>query len=194
MSSILESSNMKDIPKMWLRKFATVMLAFESVKKDGHIGNDCAMNIADRIIKIGDLKGDSADRVITYYKVFAESFGNGTVWRKHWVDHMISVWSILKNPETREEWIKTARTSFGQFFQALDFNADGFITFDEYSIFWKAYDLDPQFARTQFDYMDTDNDEKINQEEFVEAFIEYVCNTDKEDSPNRFFGPLLTNL
>ncbi|CAH1791416.1 unnamed protein product [Owenia fusiformis] len=178
---------MKDIPRIWFRKKATLIFALD-IDKDGILSYEDAMTVVDRIIKSANLKGAASDNIIQFFRKFMTGYdqANPGIYEKTWEVQLLEVWSTL-NSEVVSERLKALH---GKLFQTLDFNSDGFIHFSEYIHWWKALGLDPSLARLQFDYMDTDHDGRITEKEFVDAALDYEYNCDN-DTKNRFYGPLV---
>ena len=77
------------------------------------------------------------------------------------------------------------------FFAAVDANNDGFISSDEYGIFFDIIGLDPNMAPASFQAIDTNNDGLLSQDEFIEAGTEFFINEDAASPSKLFWGPLV---
>ncbi|CAH1780399.1 unnamed protein product [Owenia fusiformis] len=182
-------SEIRQLPNVWLKKIITAIFVWD-LDKDGHTGYDDIMDVADKVINIGNLNGKSADDVIECFRDLASHTSDNPPTEVFRVtslsEQLVAVWRTKDNPSLRESRGKI----YSRMFQAIDFNANGFLTFDKYLVFWNAFKLDRRFARMQFDFMDTDQDGKISDEEFLKAHVDYIENTN-DGTLNRFFGPLI---
>ncbi|CAH1786468.1 unnamed protein product [Owenia fusiformis] len=176
------------MPQLWLRKMITMIDAWD-LDKDGYVGYDDVMNIAYKFIQVGKFDGNSADNVIEFYrgglKHSSDNPFEEIVQSTSMSDQLVAIWRTKDNPSA----LKLICKLYSDMFKALDRNATGFLTFDQYLVFWNTFNLDKRFAKLQFDNMDTDLDGKISEEEFVNAYLDYRKKED--DKLNRFFGPLL---
>lgn len=77
------------------------------------------------------------------------------------------------------------------FFQAVDANADGFISSDEYGIFFGIIGLDKNMAPASFQAIDTNNDGLLSQDEFVTAGTDFFLSDDPACPTKLFWGPLV---
>ncbi|CAH1788883.1 unnamed protein product, partial [Owenia fusiformis] len=154
----------RDLPITWIRKVLTWLRCYD-IDNDGYAGYDDFMKIADRLIKYGKLKEKAADDVIEFFQTHATASKAGVrseiMAATGTVQQMLAGWKIKDNPAAIKGW----RSGFSLMFKIFDLNSSGFVTFDEYLVFWLVYGLDLRFARMQFDYMDTDGDGKISEEE-----------------------------
>ena len=88
----------------------------------------------------------------------------------------------------------TYRWPFGtytasHYFDLIDFDADGYISIKEFTLFHQCYGVDAKFASATFATLDTDGDGNISRQEFVDAFIEYYNGTDENHPSAALFGP-----
>ncbi|CAH1798884.1 unnamed protein product, partial [Owenia fusiformis] len=135
---------------------------------------------AEKIIKAGNLKGAKAEEVRMFYlqvPYYFDTSNNITEW-------LLGDYNYSKDLNSRPYVYEYMAT----WFRALDLNGDGVIDLKEYKVFWDAYDLDLNYMKRQFDYIDEDKDGKITSQEFVEAVLDYFYNTEEND--NIFWGPL----
>ncbi|CAH1773325.1 unnamed protein product [Owenia fusiformis] len=179
----------RQIPTLCLRKIITILFAWDW-DKDGYAGYDDIMNTADRFIHVGDMNEKSADNVIEFFRDLTKRTSYNPVVEIVNVtslsEQIEGLWRAKSNPAA----LKSLGQIYIHMFQIIDVNAKGFLTFDEYLVFWNAFDLDKRFARMQFDFIDTNQDGKISEEEFVKAHEDYLVNTN-DDTLNRFYGPLI---
>ncbi|CAH1792627.1 unnamed protein product [Owenia fusiformis] len=184
-----ENSITRNIPDIWLRKIATMTLAWD-VDNDGILSKEDVLMVGNRIIKSACVVGIASDALINAFRDIAIAYEaeQQDILEQTWDQQVLDMWSnAAKCPAV----IEANKTFYSKLFRALDLNSDGFISFSEYIHFWTALDLDPSLARMQFDYMDADHDGKISEKEFVDAAIDYEHNHTDADTKNRFYGPLV---
>ncbi|CAH1792628.1 unnamed protein product, partial [Owenia fusiformis] len=181
-----ESEKTKDIPDIWLRKVATMVLTLD-VNKDGNASTKDIVEVALRMIQSAGISGIASDVLINGFQdmVYAYEAEQKDIWAQTWDQQVLNMWS---NHAKCPAVIEANKTFYRKLFQALDFNSDGLISFSEYIHFWAALDLEPSEARMQFDYMDADHDGEITEKEFVDAAIDYEHNHTDADTKNRFYG------
>ena len=80
--------------------------------------------------------------------------------------------------------------TFREEFHSLDIDRDGFISFEEWIAHYKIFDIDTAHARASFDAMDTNHDQKISEDEFVEYNCEFYLSTENKLNSAILFGPL----
>ncbi|CAH1795318.1 unnamed protein product [Owenia fusiformis] len=186
---IPSEKKLRDFPITWLRKNLTIIIAHD-IDHDGYPGYNDFMTIAQRLIKHGNVKGKAADDVIEFFRSYAKPPKDGArseiMGKRSLGEFVTAAWKAEHNPGV----IDLLRSKYSRMFKIFDLDSSGYITFDEYLVFWRVYDLDLRFAKMQFDYMDTDGDGKISEEEFVNAAVDYYTSLDA-DTPNRFYGPLI---
>lgn len=77
------------------------------------------------------------------------------------------------------------------FFRAVDANNDGFISEEEYEIFFKIIGLNPGMAKSSFQAIDANNDGLLSSDEFVEAGTSFFLSEQGGCPTKLFWGPLL---
>ncbi|CAH1799018.1 unnamed protein product [Owenia fusiformis] len=186
--SVNISSNIqiRQLPLTWMRKIITAIQCFDK-DKDGVAGPEDHMVVADNLVREGNLTGEARDDMYRVFKDYCDLGASQDIPSSiSLADQLVSIWKCKDNPETIEIWLNI----FSKIFECLCMDSSGFMTFDNYMIFWNGMSLDKRFARMQFDYMDTNGDGLISQEEFANASVEFTRNTD-ETTLNRFLGPLI---
>ena len=93
---------------------------------------------------------------------------------------------FLESAENREQNNKM----FDLWFDQVDINADGWISFDEWEKHCKALKINLEDASASFEAMDTNKDGKISKEEFISYHTEYFCTTEDKLRSSILYGPL----
>ncbi|CAH1775473.1 unnamed protein product [Owenia fusiformis] len=176
----------RQLPLTWMRKMLTILLTFDK-DKDGVMGYEDHMQVVDKFVREANLTGKARDGIYQTFQDYCTSGESQGIPNSPSVaQQLLTVWIQKDNPETVEKWYKIQTENA----QLLSLDVPGFMTFDNYMVYWNGLGLDKRFARMQFDYMDTNNDGLISHEEFANGYLEYMCNTD-QNNLNRYFGPLM---
>ncbi|CAH1795143.1 unnamed protein product [Owenia fusiformis] len=129
----------------------------------------------------GKLQGEPADRVYAVFKSFATSIHENVAATQSIHEAVLEIWRCYDNPGYKESFCEAYR----QIFYALDFDNDGFISKEEFGVFWRSIGFDMTYMSLQFDYMDKDGDGKISLDDYIDAALEYNFNIDDSTSANR---------
>ncbi|CAH1797592.1 unnamed protein product [Owenia fusiformis] len=179
----------RQIPLIWLRKMATIFLSWD-LDKDGVVGYDDFMSRADKIIQIGCLPSKACDDLIELFRDTQRRTSDnpnlGFVAGTSLYEQLTGLWESRDDSAAMDRWCNL----YSDVFKIFDTKSAGFLTFEQYMAYWDSFELDKRFARMQFDYMNTNQDGKLTNEEFNIAYRDYLMSTD-EDTHNRFFGPLI---
>jgi len=74
---------------------------------------------------------------------------------------------------------------YSKYFDAIDTDNDGFISPDEYQIYYQIEEMDPSWAADAFKDIDKDHDGEISKAEFIAAVEDFYCS----ENPGNFLGP-----
>ena len=77
---------------------------------------------------------------------------------------------------------------FQYVFDFFDHNHDGFITKDEYQMFFEIFGADQQYFEKSFSLLDKNGDGKISRYEMLASIEEFLISDDSEASGNWTFG------
>ena len=79
-------------------------------------------------------------------------------------------------------------------FDVADANEDGFISLQEYKVYFHilGHDISDEEITQSFNAIDSNKDEKISREEFLEAAFDYFINVDESEVAKVFLGHLET--
>jgi hypothetical protein len=76
------------------------------------------------------------------------------------------------------------------YFDLFDPSGDGTISLEEFKVFQKVHGVDPVHAEETFRALDTDNDGKLTEEEFVDAARTYFTALEECEPVKNLYGPL----
>lgn len=77
---------------------------------------------------------------------------------------------------------------FRYMFDFFDYNHDGFITKNEYKMFFEIFGADEQYLDKCFHQLDKNGDQKISRYEILAAIEEFLISSDPTDPGNWIFG------
>ncbi len=87
-------------------------------------------------------------------------------------------------------WFETAVENAEFIIETCDIDGDGQITLDEYSIFFKGYNVSDEDIKIAFEKLDQDGDGMITTDEFTKAFDRFGQSDNPDDPSNYIFGPI----
>ena len=67
---------------------------------------------------------------------------------------------------------------YNAYFDVYDLNQDGFISWDEYQYIFAGGTLEPEAIKAAFDFMDKNNDGRVNRKEFAAADVKFWTTLD----------------
>ncbi|CAH1789693.1 unnamed protein product [Owenia fusiformis] len=175
----LDMSQLKGVAIFWLKKTVTKVMMNDFNKNGVWDMEDCRKS-AEKMIKIGNLKGAKAEEVYTYWENMPPYFNTATN-LTDWIIGEIDFRNDPNSPPIVSEYLE-------KWFSILDSDRDDAIDLNGYKVFWDAYGLDPDYLKRQFDYIDADKDGIISRQDFVKAGIDFCYNT--EENANIFWGPI----
>ncbi|MEM9338699.1 MAG: EF-hand domain-containing protein, partial [Bacteroidota bacterium] len=79
---------------------------------------------------------------------------------------------------------------FRYMFDFFDHNHDGFITKNEYQIFFEIFGVDKTYFDKSFSFLDKNRDEKISRYEILAAIEDFLMSDEEEAKGNWIFGNL----
>ncbi|KAF7381217.1 hypothetical protein HZH68_016092 [Vespula germanica] len=172
----------------WRRKMRTLHSHLD-VNKDGIIGYDDFMLLAERFSKIGNL---SPGETIEFKKILTD------LWEELWGE--VSPYNLICIEKYLEEMqhvlndpsLKKKYHSFLPFlFKAIDKDQNGEISIKEYKLFFKCLGLENDHAVVSFNYIDINEDGKLSLEEFVTVGRDFFLTEDHTRPSKHFWGPLV---
>jgi len=116
---------------------------------------------------------------------------DGAITLKEWLAfHKTALYDAqllsTQNPAYRD--LVNGMTRYVQ--SSLDNDGDGEITADEYDAFCRAHGIEAEEARTCFQTMDRNGDQRLTKTEVYDLILEYYCTDDPNAAGNLFFGML----
>jgi len=177
---------MSELGAFWERKIRSYFrrLDFDG---DGKVSKRDYDILGDRYVELGKLDGIREKQVRRHLNKFWDEFFRAyEVYGSIGEDEYIGV--VRKQAK---QISPTAGIFFYTFFELMDLNGDGFVTKDEFNLFFKVFNLDEATASETFKALDTDGDGRLTEDEFVTAGRQYFTSNDESLPSKIIFGPLI---
>ncbi|ELU14353.1 hypothetical protein CAPTEDRAFT_154435 [Capitella teleta] len=170
----------------WKQKMRTYFRRID-FDGDGEITQNDFQGMADRSIKIGDLKEVEAEQLRKNINQLWETYRS----QAGDVDVITLNTFISAMERVARDHVKTVTEApFRIFFKIVDTNNDSNIEEAEFADFFQIMGLDKNLASQAFKAIDINNDGLLSLEEFTSAGVDFF--TSQNESPNQyFFGELL---
>ncbi|GBP87723.1 Sarcoplasmic calcium-binding protein [Eumeta japonica] len=183
--------------EFWRRKMRTVHNILD-VDKDGLISfNDFAL-FAERFKALGHLDEEQAKEFtaiikLTWEQQWGEIDPYNFVTVEQYLDDMHHVLNDKPLKKKAHRWLpylfKTKeRLSLSQ---AVDKDKSGFISVNEFKLFFQCLGLDNESAAVAFAVIDTNGDGKLSMKEFVKLGKDFFFTEDETRVSRMFWGPLI---
>lgn len=154
---------------------------------DGWVSYSEYMGINDRGSKL--LPQERREQLAEFVKVTWESFMDPKA-EGEGIEKKVHIDKIYKTNRTTPEMKEAIRRVLEILFSAVDKNADGYISLQEFQDFFVIFGIDPSFAPESFKKLDSNQDGLISHEEFMLGGMQFF--TTDDDNPGKFFfGRLL---
>lgn len=173
---------------IWLKKMRTYHRVMD-VNKDGTVSWDDFKDMARKFAEIGHLDEQQQQEFIQQLKY---------VWENNWGASddpycFITEEALLTSMEhvvNTKDLAKKTDKFLPFLFNAVDYNASGDISIDEYKLLFKCLGLSEEDAVVSFNSIDVNGDGTITLDEFVAHGKDFFL-TEDETRPSKFFwGPL----
>jgi len=179
----------KGVSEFWLRKMRTHHVAMD-VNKDGVISWDDFQAMIDRFRATGILTSQELDSLEVALK---------HVWEEEWGAAgdpyaFINQEQFIANMEhvvNSKELRKNVGKPLPYFFQAVDNDASGEISIEEFKLYFKCLGLTEESAVASFSAIDLNNDGRLSKKEFVKLGRTFFLSEDETHPSKLFFGPLV---
>ncbi|XP_050667671.1 sarcoplasmic calcium-binding protein [Leptidea sinapis] len=174
--------------EFWRRKMRTVHNILD-VDKDGLISFNDFLLFSDRFKSLGNLDEEQAKEFTAIIKLtWEEQWGAidpyNFVTVEQYLEDMHHVLSDKTLKHRAHRWLP-------YLFKAVDKDRSGFISVNEFKLFFKCLGLDNEHAAVAFAVIDTNGDGKVSLKEFVNLGKEFFTTEDQSRVSKMFWGPLI---
>ncbi|XP_067015668.1 sarcoplasmic calcium-binding protein [Anabrus simplex] len=175
--------------EFWRRKMRTFHGLID-LNRDGVVSFDDFLILAERFVNLGHLNPRQQEEFQEALKV---------VWEDQWgLAHpynMVTTEQYLENMHhvVNDRSLRSKAHEFlPHLFQAVDKDKKGYITVQEFIIFFECLGLGEQDAIESFKIVDINGDGVVSAEEFVKLGREYFLVEDEAHPSKVFWGPLIS--
>ncbi|CAH0548890.1 unnamed protein product [Brassicogethes aeneus] len=186
--SDIENKGPRGESEFWRRKMRTFHGILD-VNKDGVISFDDFVLLADRFVDLGHL---SEKHTKEFKKVIKE------LWESRWGEiypyNLVTVEQYITDMHhilNDKVLVKKVHGFLPYLFKALDKDASGVISVEEYKLFFNCLGLKELDAELAFRTIDSNGDGKITIKEFIKHGKDFFLTEDEERISKYFWGPLI---
>jgi len=155
----------------WVRKIKSILNRLDS-NGNGALSHDDVTQIGERHIKVTKMNRSQAEETRAIYdqiwKVYFEPLAD---------KEGCTPDSVIQNAKKagKHNLMGSAYNIFNACFDTIDHKKSGFVTVDEYKIFFHILGLNEAHAKDAFDALDTNHDGVISRGEFITGGVDYVA-------------------
>ena len=169
-----------------LRKLRTCFARLD-VDGDGYITTEDYKEMAKRFIEQGKLDDKKGKEITKALLEVCNLLGVKEGDKMKLEEYLESAVKYCEDPKGPE----VTKVPMSIKFDVVDINGDGFISPEEFQLFFKAMGIGESYAKASFDGIDTDHNGLIDKKEFLEAVHEFLFGFDATSGATLFFGPLV---
>ncbi|CAH2051704.1 unnamed protein product, partial [Iphiclides podalirius] len=177
-----------DRSEFWRRKMRTVHNILD-VDKDGLISFNDFLLFADRFKALGHLDEEQTKEFTAIIKMtWEEQWGAIDPYNFVTVEQYLEDMHHVLNDKSLK---KRAHRWLPYLFKAVDKDKSGFISVEEFKLFFQCLGLDNEHAAVAFAVIDTNGDGKLSMKEFVKLGKDFFRTEDEGRVSKMFWGPLI---
>ncbi|KAK9497844.1 hypothetical protein O3M35_003759 [Rhynocoris fuscipes] len=174
--------------EFWRRKMRTFHRILD-INKDGVVSFDDFKILVDRFVYLGHLSPQQEKEFNEVVK---------SMWEERW--GTISPYNLVTTEQYLEDMHhivndkdlrKKVHTFLPFLFKAVDKDKNGYITEEEFKLFFNCLGLSPDIALVSFSSVDEDLDGRITLKEFVKTGRDFFLTEDQRKPSKLFWGPLV---
>jgi len=177
------TSSSSEFGPIWKQKIRTLHARLD-IDGDGLITQNDFTVMIDRFVTFGDVTPRQLHKI-------------RSLLTKMWGEILAPM--AAEGPITADAYIKAlmrqgvkskSRTTFGiysQFFDVIDSDYDGHVSFPEFLVYWQVMGMDTTYAKESFDAIDGDQDGSVSKAQYLLAAERFFCGNE----PSNFWGPLV---
>ena len=170
----------------WKKKFRR-FVEVRDMDRDGYISRTDFMLIVDRLKKLNVSTPGHLERATDLLEKLSNSFGLENDSVRYSYDDFQDKWI-----GGMREWVQSGKIQklFESLFDVLDVDEDGIISFQEWTAHYQIIGIITAHARASFNAIDTNHDQKISKDEFVNYHMEFYLSVENKLNSAILFGPL----
>ena len=161
------------------------------VNQDGYMSREDYKLMATKVNEISKATGDNADSCYKAFMYVADSLGLAPGIKTP-LEEAVKNANDMMLTKPWEEQRAMCDNVHNLIFTAIDLNADEYISFEEFKIYFQV--LAPTTSDADkmksFKLIDINNDGFISREEFLQASFEYLHGVTENELAKVFYGPL----
>lgn len=172
----------------WRRKMRTLHSHLD-VNKDGVISYDDFRLLGERFANLGHLTPEARKDFENVLKeMWEEQWGEISPYNLVGVEKYLEEMHHVLNDDSLK---KKCHRFLPYLFKAVDKDRSGEISVEEFKLFFKCLGLSNDHAVVSFSHIDTNEDGKISQREFVKLGRDFFLTEDHGKPSKHFWGPLV---
>ncbi|XP_045454211.1 sarcoplasmic calcium-binding protein [Melitaea cinxia] len=177
-----------DRSEFWRRKMRTVHNILD-VDKDGLISFNDFLLFSERFKSLGNLDEKQAKEFSDIIKLtWEEQWGVIDPYNYVTVEQYLEDMNHMLNDKNLK---KRAHQWLPYLFKAVDKDKSGYISVEEFKLFFQCLGLDNEHAAVAFAVIDTNMDGKLSLKEFVKLGKDFFFTEDETRVSKMFWGPLI---
>ncbi|XP_034827562.1 sarcoplasmic calcium-binding protein [Maniola hyperantus] len=177
-----------DRSEFWRRKMRTVHNILD-VDKDGLISFNDFLLLSERFKALGHLNDAQAKEFTDIIKLtWEEQWGAIDPYNFVTVEQYLEDMHHMLNDKTLK---KRVHRWLPYIFKAVDKDKSGFISVNEFKLFFQCLGLSNEHAAVAFAAIDTNGDGKVSLKEFVKLGKDFFTTEDETRVSKMFWGPLI---
>jgi len=174
--------------EFWRRKMRTFHGILD-INKDGVISFDDFRLLVDRFIYLGHLKPEQQKEFNeVVQKLWEERWGNVSPYNLVTTEQYLEdMYHVVNDKQLR----KKVHTFLPYLFKAVDKDRNGFITVEEFKLFFNCLGIPRDVAVASFTAVDENLDGRITLKEFIKTGRDFFLTEDQRNPSKMFWGPLV---
>jgi len=168
---------------VWKQKIRTVHARLD-LNKDGFVTIDDFATLLERFASVGQASPKQLEKLRTSLFKFANEFlAEAAVAGPLDVDAYVAAIEA----QGKKKCSKAMFPLYANYFDAIDINNVGFISPEQYQIYYKVFDMDASWAADSFKAIDKNEDGEVSKAEYLAAVDDFYSS----ENPSNFMGPAI---
>jgi len=177
----LDSMAAVEFGPVWKRKIRTMQTRLD-LDKDGFVTIGDFDILLERFASIGQASPKQREKLQTTVSKFVNEFlaepaASGPLG--------VDAYVAAIEAQGKKKYSKAVFAIYASLFDGFDTNNVGFISPEQYQIYYKMFEMDPSWAEDSFKAVDKNKDGEISKAEYLAAVDDFFCS----ENPSNFMGP-----